>query len=114
MTKDPNDRLRLKWSRFYDNLRGRTTYIAKMLVMDFDDWYFEWVLLVAKVEGKYSIRVGLEKKHETFHSIALPDSHPTLIEAQIAAESFLDSLVTMSVDAIRDASSCKTETCLQT
>lgn len=79
-----------------------------MLVMDFDDWYFDWVLLVAKVDGKYSVRVGLEKKHSTPQHILLPDLHPTLIEAQIAAESFLSSLLTYSVAAMREASAHKT------
>lgn len=108
MTKDFNNRLRLKWSRFYDEPKRRITYMARLLVMDFDDWYFEWVLLVGKLNGKYRFGVYLEKKHETPHPIPLTDSHPTLVEAQIAAESFLDSLVTMSIDAMRDASSHKT------
>lgn len=108
MIKAVNNRLCLKWSRFYEKPERRTTYMAKMLVTDFEDWHFEWGLLVGKLNGKYRVCVYLEKKHETPHPIPLPDSHPTLIEAQIAAESFLKGLITCSLDAVREASAHKT------
>ncbi len=80
----------LKWSRFYDAPNKRAAYMARVEVIGYESFRWEWVLVVAKIKSHWVISTYLEKKGEKSCPIPFGEEHPTMLEAKIRAESWLE------------------------
>lgn len=85
-----NSRQYLKWAKFYDKPNKRTAYMARLEVIDFPGFKWEWVLVVAKIKSHWAIWTYLEKQGEKSCPIPFGEEHPTMLEAKIRAESWLE------------------------